>query len=64
MTRDFKHTKLDFEQYTEEAEEEDGQAIRKLRLSCHFGKRKVLAVIRTTASHIINLITGVTKVIG
>lgn len=62
MTRDFKHTKLDFEQYTEEATEEGGEAARKLRLSCHFGKRKSLAVIRTTVSHITNLITGVTKV--
>ena len=34
----------------------------KLRITCHFGKRKSLAVIRTTASHVTNLITGVTKV--
>jgi ribosomal protein L6P/L9E len=36
--------------------------VQKLRITCHFGKRKSMAVIRTTASHISNLITGVTKV--
>ena len=55
LTRDFKHTALDFSTF-----EEDGQ--KKLRVDCHFGKRKSLAVMRTTTSHITNLITGVTKV--
>jgi len=61
LTRDFKHTKLDFEQYTSEPKEEGDEPVLRLRITCHFGKRKSLAVIRTTASHIVNLVTGVTK---
>jgi large subunit ribosomal protein L9e len=39
--------------------EEEGE--KKLRVDCHFGKRKALASIRTCTSHVQNLITGVTK---
>ncbi len=35
----------------------------KLMVECHFGKRKALAVMRTTTSHISNLFTGVSKVV-
>ena len=34
---------------------------KKLRVDCHFGRRKSLASIRTACSHVQNLITGVTK---
>jgi len=61
LTRDFKHTKLDFEQYTSEPPEAGAEPVLRLRITCPFGKRKSLAVIRTTASHIVNLVTGVTK---
>lgn len=40
--------------------EEDG--VKRLRVDCHLGKRKSLAVMRTTTSHIQNLFTGVSKV--
>jgi len=36
--------------------------VKKLRLDCHLGKRKSLAVMRTVTSHITNLFTGVSKV--
>ena len=39
--------------------EEEGE--KKLRVDCHFGKRKALAAIRTCCSHVQNMITGVTK---
>ena len=39
--------------------EEEGE--KKLRVDCHFGRRKSLASIRTACSHVQNLITGVTK---
>jgi large subunit ribosomal protein L9e len=39
-------------------EEEDEK---KLRVDCHFGRRKALASIRTCTSHVMNMITGVTK---
>jgi large subunit ribosomal protein L9e len=39
--------------------EEDGE--KKLRVDCHFGRRKALASIRTCTSHVQNMITGVTK---
>lgn len=55
LTRDFKHTRLDFALV-----EEDG--VKKLRVDCHLGKRKSLAVMRTVTSHIQNLFTGVSKV--
>ena len=55
LTRDFKHTRLDFA-----IVEEDG--VKKLRVDCHLGKRKSLAVMRTVTSHIQNLFTGVSKV--
>jgi large subunit ribosomal protein L9e len=54
LTRDFKHTRLDFA-----IVEEDG--VKKLRVECHLGKRKSLAVMRTVTSHIQNLFTGVSK---
>jgi ribosomal protein L6P/L9E len=55
LERDFKHTQLDLYVVEEEGE-------KKIKVDCHFGRRKTLAVIRTTCSHIQNLITGVTKV--
>ena len=55
LTRDFKHTRLDFAII-----EEDG--VKKLKVDCHLGKRKSLAVMRTVTSHIQNLFTGVSKV--
>jgi hypothetical protein len=55
LTRDFKHTRLDFA-----IVEEDG--VKKLKVDCHLGKRKSLAVMRTVTSHIQNLFTGVSKV--
>ena len=39
--------------------EEEGE--KKLRVDCHFGRRKALASIRTCTSHVMNMITGVTK---
>ncbi|XP_010934896.1 large ribosomal subunit protein uL6 [Elaeis guineensis] len=52
LTRDFKHLNLDF-QLT------DGG--RKLKVDAWFGSRKTTAAIRTSISHVQNLITGVTK---
>jgi len=54
LSRDFKHQSVDMFLI-----EEDGQ--KKLKVECHFGKRKRLASIRTVCSHVMNLITGVTK---
>lgn len=39
--------------------EEEGD--KKLKVECHFGRKKRLASIRTACSHVQNLITGVTK---
>lgn len=39
--------------------EEEGE--KKLRVDCHFGRRKALASIRTCTSHVMNMITGTTK---
>jgi large subunit ribosomal protein L9e len=39
--------------------EEEGE--KKLRVDCHFGRRKSLASIRTCTSHVMNMITGTTK---
>lgn len=39
--------------------EEEGE--KKLKVDCHLGKRKALASIRTSTSHVQNMITGVTK---
>ncbi|RRT66931.1 hypothetical protein B296_00013515 [Ensete ventricosum] len=52
LTRDFKHLNLDFELI------EGGK---KLKVDAWFGSRKTTAAIRTSISHIQNLITGVTK---
>ncbi|XP_042460222.1 60S ribosomal protein L9-like [Zingiber officinale] len=52
LTRDFKHLNLDFELI------EGGK---KLKVDAWFGSRKTTAAIRTSLSHIDNLITGVTK---
>ncbi|XP_042410594.1 60S ribosomal protein L9-like [Zingiber officinale] len=52
LTRDFKHLNLDFELI------EGGK---KLKVDAWFGSRKTTASIRTSLSHIDNLITGVTK---
>jgi len=73
LTRDFKHTALDFALVDEEKEvvdeDDEGNVTKetvktgrkKLLVECHFGKRKALAVMRTTTSHITNLLTGVSK---
>lgn len=37
------------------------EGVKKLKVDCHFGKRKALASIRTSTSHVQNMITGVTK---
>lgn len=54
MTRSFKHLQVDMY-----LTEEDG--VKKLRVDIHFGKRKQLAGLRTVTSHVLNMITGVTK---
>jgi len=54
LTRDFKHLSVDMYLV-----EEEGQ--KKLKVDCHFGKKKKLASIRTACSHVSNLIKGVTK---
>jgi large subunit ribosomal protein L9e len=54
LSRDFKHLSVDMYLV-----EEDGQ--KKLKVDCHFGKKKKLASIRTACSHVMNLIKGVTK---
>ncbi|KAK9823959.1 hypothetical protein WJX72_006657 [[Myrmecia] bisecta] len=56
LTRDFKHLAVDLYLFTDE---EDGK--KKIKVDCHFGKRKNLAAIRTCTSHIQNLIKGVTR---
>ena len=53
LQRDFKHLAVDMFLF-----EEDGK---KLKVDCHFGRRKRLASIRTVISHVQNLITGTTK---
>ncbi|KAG6487038.1 hypothetical protein ZIOFF_055620 [Zingiber officinale] len=52
LTRNFKHLNLDFELI------EGGK---KLKVDAWFGSRKTTAAIRTSLSHIDNLIAGVTK---
>lgn len=54
LTRSFKHVQADM--YLTEV---DGA--KKFRVDMHFGKRKELAALRTVTSHVLNLITGVTK---
>jgi len=54
LSRDFKHLSVDMFLVEEEGH-------KRLRVECHFGKRKRLASIRTACSHVQNLITGVTK---
>ena len=46
LKRDFKHLAVDMHVFTDE----DGA--KQLRVDCHFGKRKTLAVLRTTTSHV------------
>ena len=54
LTRDFKHLAVDMFLV-----EEDGKKL--LRVEKSFGTRKELAAIRTTTSHVSNMIKGVTK---
>lgn len=54
LFKDFKHLAVDMYLFEEEGE-------KKLKVDCHFGKRKRLASIRTVCSHVLNLIKGVTK---
>ncbi|KAK9832074.1 hypothetical protein WJX81_004111 [Elliptochloris bilobata] len=53
LTRDFKHLAVDLYLIEEEG-------VKKLKVDAHFSKRKQLAAIRTTCSHVQNLIKGVT----
>jgi large subunit ribosomal protein L9e len=39
--------------------EEDG--VKKMKVDCHFRKRKELSALRTVVSHVDNMITGVTQ---
>ncbi|KAL3155830.1 60S ribosomal protein L9 [Trebouxia sp. C0010 RCD-2024] len=66
LTRDFKHLAVDMYKTQEDIqpEDEEGEVTKgplKLRVDCHFGKRKRLAAIRTCTSHVENMIKGVTK---
>ncbi|MEW5298863.1 MAG: hypothetical protein WDW38_000403 [Sanguina aurantia] len=54
LQRDFRHLSVDMFLIEEEGE-------KKLKVECHFGRKKRLASIRTACSHVQNLITGVTK---
>ena len=54
LTRDFKHLNLDLQ-----IEVVDG--VKKLIVESWFGSRKTTASIRTTLSHVKNLVNGVTK---
>ena len=54
LQRDFRHLAIDMYLVEEEGE-------KKLKVDCHFGKKKRLASIRTACSHVLNMITGVTK---
>ncbi|KAL3145959.1 60S ribosomal protein L9 [Trebouxia sp. C0009 RCD-2024] len=66
LTRDFKHLAVDMYKTQDDIqpEDEEGEVTKgplKLRVDCHFGKRKRLAAIRTCTSHVQNMIKGVTK---
>ena len=57
LTRDFKHLAVDMYKTQEDIqpEDEEGEVTKgplKLRVDCHFGKRKRLAAIRTCTSHV------------
>ena len=54
LTRDFKHLNLDLKIIVEEG-------VKKLIVESWFGSRKTTASIRTTLSHVKNLVNGVTK---
>eukprot|EP00887_Chlorella_sp_A99_P004732 scaffold4.g4732.t1 len=54
LARDFKHMNVDLYLVEEEG-------VKKMRVDRHFGRRKQLASIRTVCSHVLNMITGVTK---
>eukprot|EP01024_Parvocaulis_polyphysoides_P061343 TRINITY_DN6783_c0_g1_i1.p1 TRINITY_DN6783_c0_g1~~TRINITY_DN6783_c0_g1_i1.p1 ORF type:complete len:194 (-),score=20.90 TRINITY_DN6783_c0_g1_i1:191-772(-) len=55
LSRDFRHLHVDL--YL--TEDEEGKKI--LKVETHFSKRKQLSAIRTTCSHVMNMITGVSK---
>lgn len=55
LTRDFKHLAVDMYKTQDDVEDEEGEVTKgplKLRVDCHFGKRKRLAAIRTCTSHV------------
>lgn len=55
LTRDFKHLAVDMYKTHDQVENEEGELVEgplKLRVDCHFGKRKRLAAIRTCTSHV------------
>lgn len=55
LTRDFKHLAVDMYKTHDQVEDEEGEMVEgplKLRVDCHFGKRKRLAAIRTCTSHV------------
>ncbi|KAK6163394.1 hypothetical protein DH2020_000258 [Rehmannia glutinosa] len=56
LSRNFKHLNLDFQLIADEA-----TGKKKLKVDAWFGSRKTTAAIRTTLSHLSNLINGVTK---
>ncbi|WPT12356.1 60S ribosomal protein L9 [Picochlorum sp. SENEW3] len=55
LSKDMRHAGLDMFLITNE----EGAKI--FKVDCHMGKKKKLASIRTTISHVTNMITGVTK---
>ena len=55
LTRDFKHLAVDMYKTHDQVENDEGEMVEgplKLRVDCHFGKRKRLAAIRTCTSHV------------
>jgi large subunit ribosomal protein L9e len=58
LSKDFKHVAVDM--YIAEGEGlNEGKKV--LKVDCHNGIKKRLATIRTVISHVLNMITGVTK---
>ncbi|KAG6432607.1 hypothetical protein SASPL_104188 [Salvia splendens] len=56
ISKNFKHLNLDFQLITDEETRK-----KKLKIDAWFGSRKTTASIRTTLSHVNNLINSVTK---
>jgi large subunit ribosomal protein L9e len=58
LSKDFKHVAVDM-YIAEGAGISEGKKV--LKVDCHNGIKKRLATIRTVISHVLNMITGVTK---